>query len=683
MELEKAPLIVRQLLSDIGEQPSWRGDAAVDMAWRDNKQWTKEQVAYLESLGLTPLMVNLMAPAMDSVTGYEAKHRVDWMVSGAAEEHDDMAEGINHELNDEMRLAKANHACSEAYESQAGVGIGWVHVKRNTDPLSPNKLCIEDIHRDEMFWDMRSRSEDLRTDCRWVARRKFFDKDVAKVFLGKEHEELIDFTFSDWQTIDIAEESPSLGWYSEVSNYTDPIDLIMDNTTSRPRVAIYQVYYKQFEHKDLIISHNGSVAEFRRENPSHLEILVTGSGYIEEKVPINVCRVAWFVGCHMIYDGPTNEPHNHFPFVPFFGPREDAGNVPYGLLRRMRGAQEQYNRAIVEIQRILRTRRIEKDHDALHKMSDQQAIFEINRTDGVINKKHGREFQVIREWEKIAVLEGICQRSREEINASSGIYQTFQGQGEGDQSGIAVESIAELGAQSLGKINANYQLARKLVGDLAFAHIVDDIGVNRRVVNIPQDIGQQKKQIILNDGINNRVPMLRAQVAMQDIHTSAGYKQHTHQRLTTFMEKLPEQFIVPFIPLWLESADIPKKEQALKMFNKIAGYEQDEVKREQQEMVEAQEAQEQRQLEIRKFVADIEETEAGAEQKKAQATNHMADALKKRIETAQLIRDFKQGRLPQVTGTVSNKPRSLPDQQKALPPGASGGNKPQTSNAPA
>jgi len=333
MKLSDASPVLRNLLSDIAAQPSWRGDAAVDMAWRDNKQWSKEQIAYMESLGLTPFMVNLMAPAMDAVTGYEAKHRVDWMITGASEEHEEMAEGINQELNDEMRLSKANHACSEAYESQAGVGIGWVHVKQNTDIMDPSKVLIEDVHRDEMFWDMRARSEDLRKDCRWLARRRFFDKDAATAFLGESHRELIEYTYSDWQTVEIADESPQMGWYSEMTEYTDPIELIMDNQSARKMVAIYECYYKVFERRDIIEVFNGQVMEFKRDNPVHLEILTTGSGVLHPQKMINVVKVAWFVGPHLIYDGPSNEPHNNYPYVPFFGPREWAS----GAIQSCRG----------------------------------------------------------------------------------------------------------------------------------------------------------------------------------------------------------------------------------------------------------------------------------------------------------------------------------------------------------
>ena len=647
--MKPTPQILQHFFSDLAAQPQWRGQAAVDMAWRDNHQWTKAQIEHFKSIMGMPneLFVNLMASAIDAVTGHEAKHRVDWMVTAASEEQDEMAEGVNHKMNDELRLANANQACSDAYESQACVGVGWVRVGRNTDPLSSSRLLVENVHRDEMFWDMRARSADLRNDCRWIARRRFFDKDEARA-LAPAHKDLIDYTFSDWQTVDIGEDGLYFDWFSQLNDYSDPIELIMDNISDRPRVAIYEVHYKVIEPRSIISMADGRVSEFRPQNMYHMDMLATGQGVIHNNIPINVVRTAWFIGPHMIYDAPSQAPHREFPYVPLFGAREDATNAPTGLLRRMRGPQEQYNRAAVEIQHILRSRRVEKDNDATPGMTDPEVIHEISRTDGVINLKPGRNFKVIREWDKLAALEGILVRSRDEINAASGIYQTFQGQAEASQSGIAVENIAELGAQTLGKINANYQFARKQIGDLAFAHIIEDMGDRPETINIPQRIGQQRKQVRLNDNMGNRVQMLRAQVAIQDVHTSAGYRQHTHQRLNSIIEKVPDDIKGVLIPFWLESSELPNKEQAIKLVNKKLGYEQDEDRRTEIEEAQAQEAQEQRELEIRTAVTELEkmqaETEeklASAEDKKAQAREHAASALKKRIETAKLIKEIK------------------------------------------
>lgn len=678
MRLSETNPILRNLLSDIAAQPSWRGDAAKCMAWRDNLQWTTDQKALFVLLGLPEdMFVNLMAAAIDAVTGHEAKHRVDWMIQASAEEDEVMSEALNHELNDAMRLADANHACSEAYEAQACIGLGWVHVTRNYDPLSASKLLIEDVHRDEMFWDMRARSEDLRSDCRWIARRKFFDKDEAKIFLGPEHHELVDFTYSDYETIDIDESGQMVDWFNNASEYTSPIELIMDNQmTARKRVAIYEVYYKVFEKRDLMFLPNGMVLEFKKGNPMHLELLITGQAQLQTRIPVNIVRAAWFVGPQIIYDGPSNLPHNQFPYIPFFGPRQDSSNTPHGLLKRMMGPQEEYNRAVLEIQRILRSRRIEKDEDAVVGMSDAQVIFETNRMDGVINLKKNSKFQVIREWDKLNALEGICDRARSEINAASGIYQTFQGQAESDQSGVAVENLAELGEQTLGKVNANYQLGRKYVGELSLSYIIDDIGLQRRVVRIPQTVGQNKKEVILNDGMDNRVPMLRAQVALMDTSTSAGYRHHTHQRLDRIMDKIPDDYKTILLPFWLDSSEMPNKDQAIKLINKKLGFEEDEQRREEMEQAAAEEQQRLQELEFRKMLADVEETEAStkdkdasAKNKMAQASDNQASALKKRVETAKLLREFK---MMGQAGSKTLPQGKTPDQRKELPPGASG-----------
>jgi len=655
------PELLTNLFSDIGNEPDWRGRAAKEKAWEDSHQWTKAQLAHFKKLGMPEeMMVNLMAPAMDAVTGYEAKHRVDWMLNSSDESQELMVEGINHEFNDEMRLADANSACSDAYSSQAGVGVGWVHVADNPNILEPSKLLIENVHRDEMFWDMRSRSGTLKTDCRWIARRKFFDKDEAQALFPC-HKELIDFTWSDWRTIDINPSAVQSDWFTELDKYTGVIEEVMEGISERKRIAIYETYYKVVERRPLLISPDGLIVEFIESNPIHIEMLVSGMAQLHTDVPINIVKEAWFIGANCIFDGKSRSPHNQFPYVPFFGVREDGTNTPQGLLRRMMSPQEEYNRAAVEIQHILRSRRIEKDEDATMGMTDDQVVHESSRADGVINLKRGSRFQVMREWEQLAALEGICKRAKEEINMASGIYQTFQGQTEGKQSGIAVESIAELGAQTLGRLNAHYQLSRKMVGELAFAHIVENIGTSTKTIKVPKSIGQQQRDVHLNDGVDNRLSTLRASVALQEVHTSAGYKQHTHQRLTSIMAELPDEMKSSLLPLWIESSDLPKKEFAMKAINKQLGYIEDEDKQAEAEAQQAQQAEEARQLEIARETAEIQKLNAEAAEKQAniaeneaQAENYRADAGKKRAETVKLLREIK---LLRTTGGNATDPR--------------------------
>ena len=105
------PPILKTLFGDIGNEPDWRGQAAKEKAWENSIQWAQSQLDTFQYQDMPKdIFVNLINSAMNAVTGYEAKHRVDWMLSGADEEHDELAEGLNHKLNDEMRLADANTA---------------------------------------------------------------------------------------------------------------------------------------------------------------------------------------------------------------------------------------------------------------------------------------------------------------------------------------------------------------------------------------------------------------------------------------------------------------------------------------------------------------------------------------------------------------------------------------------
>jgi hypothetical protein len=177
---------------------------------------------------------------------------------------------------------------------------------------------------------------------------------------------------------------------------------------------------------------------------------------------------------------------------------------------------------------------------------------------------------------------------------------------------------------------------------------------------------------------------------MQDIHTSAGYKQHTHMRLTSIMKEVPEDFKGILLPFWLESSEMPKKEQAIKLVNKQLGYEEDETKRAEMEQIQAQEAQQMKQIELAGMQAEIADKEASAKDKNAQATLHIAQALKVRAETAQTIKQFKMMGMQNITpmakpGSPPSKlpQQSKPDQQRQLPPGPSGAPKPPVSNATA
>jgi hypothetical protein len=624
------PKVLLELFSDQGNEPEWRGLAAHVCQVRDNNPWTAKQRSIFRSLGLPDNMfVNLLASANEAVTGYEAKSRTDWAVFSDDKESTDTVDALNHELNKTLRLADANEACSNAYGSQVGPGVGWVYVGPGSNPLSPSALIVEDIHRDEIFWDMRSRSPLLRNDCRFLYRRRFHDDDEA-LQLFPSWKELIRITYSnDWTEHDLGDGQITYGeWTEALRKWKEPVESSLQSLSDRKRVPIYEVYYKVVERRDIIIMEQQSQL-YNPDNPLHDEMLFYGTADVQTK-PVPVIREAWFIGPNCIWDGPSRSPHNEFPYVPFFGQRNDADNTPMGLLVRGLGPQEQYNRTIMEMQRILRNILILADKDATKGMTDAQVFKEMSKVYGIVKINGNKRFEITKEWEKLAALEASLPRIREELNGAMGVYHTFQGKREGNVSGVAAETLAELGAQSLGKINSNYQQSRKLVGEIAFSYVVAGIGTTRKMCRIPKKHGQPQKDVTLNDGVRNRVSMMRGTVALQPVHTSSGWKHYQHQRIDDAMNRLPEEAMLELLPAWIETFEgLPNGEKLIERITKKLGIHADEELAAQAEEQMAAQAEEERQLEIASIQADNKK-------KLSEAENKQADTQKTIAETAQI-----------------------------------------------
>jgi len=62
-----------------------------------------------------------------------------------------------------------------------------------------------------------------------------------------------------------------------------------------------------------------------------------------EKRPVPALRLSWYVGPHFITDMASPHPHNHYPYIPFIGAREDETRIPYGLVRSMLSPQDEIN----------------------------------------------------------------------------------------------------------------------------------------------------------------------------------------------------------------------------------------------------------------------------------------------------------------------------------------------------
>lgn len=126
----------QEIFDEIEEQPAWRRIADKEMDYADGNQLDGDLLRRQQALGIPPAIEDLIGPALLSIQGYEASIRTDWRVTPNGEPGgQDVADALNYKLNQAERESKADRACSDAFRSQIGCGIGWVEVSRDSDPF--------------------------------------------------------------------------------------------------------------------------------------------------------------------------------------------------------------------------------------------------------------------------------------------------------------------------------------------------------------------------------------------------------------------------------------------------------------------------------------------------------------------------------------------------------------------
>ena len=634
----------KELISDIKSQPAWRDLAKRCVDYYDHEQLTPEQKENLKRLEMPDIIENLIQSPINSVLGHEAQRRRDWMVQADDEDSQEVAEALNAKLNETMRLCEANQRCSDAYAGQVKAGIGWLHVRRAPFGLE-NDYEIETVHRDFMFWDMRDRSLSMK-DCRWMARQKFCDKDEAKALLHKKFHQLIDMVASawsnlhDWEFVEGGYGGNADSLYAEWQSATNNIEYIIDS--QRKRVAIYEVYYRVFEEVPVLYYPDGRKQELDEKNKTHFMDVLVGNAEVKTK-KVTRMRQRFFLGPHQIIDRVSPYPHDYFPYVPFFGYREDQRNFPYGLIRGMIDPQDAYTNCNIRIHHILNQKRVIVSGDATD-MTDSQIVQEVSRKDGVIRLRNGKKVNadilVEQDWQELYKLQELKREHEQKIRDVAGVYQSFSGKETNGQSGVAIASLAELGAVTLAEINDNYEYARKKLAELVLAYIVHDMADQPTEIQVTEGIAQNRKRIVLNQsneqGLNNAVALAKYQVTIAPIQSSAGYRQHQHMRLMEMFTASPDNLKMELLPMVIETSEMPRREEFLKKWNEKNGIIEDPEQQQAQAQAMAEKQQQEEQIVMQERQADLQLKQAQAKERASEAELNNAQAAKVLAEVGKI-----------------------------------------------
>ncbi|MFH2473231.1 portal protein [Citrobacter freundii] len=632
------------LMGDIDGQPDWRTDANRCCAYYDGDQIPPQVAAVLEERGQPVECQNLIAPAIDSVLGTEAKTRSDLRVE-ANYENDDMeklAEALNAEFYTVCQEMRIDRVRSDAYAGQIKAGLSWVEVRRNPDVTGPRYIA-EQINRNEVDWDWLSKKPDLR-DARWVRRRRWIDLDEAVMLFPQRAETLKNAvgtwdTFDDIERIDGDDVDLRSGWEERQTWSRNEAEYL---STSRDRIMLYVIYYRVYERIPMLALPTGKMVEYDKNNITHAVAVASGRVKVEMRL-VSFIRESWWAGPYHLGDRPCDAPQGMFPLVPFWGFRKDQSGIPYGLVSRMISAQNSYNFRHLKVTWLLQASQVIMDSDATN-MTAEQVRKEANRPDGVFvlnadrkNKtKAADALQINRDSSVSAQQMQVMEYDRQNIQDCAGIYSSYMGQDtSGVVSGIAVSNLVEQSSTTLAEINDNYTMACNALGELVLNYLLEDLKQKTSYTIVVNRKDKRRRKVVTintpgDDGkITNDISRLDARIVLAPIDSTPAYRAQLADRLIGIIQKLPPQAQSAVIDLVLELVEIPNKDEFIDRVSRALGtqdpqYMTDEEKQASQQQAKLNEFAQA--LQFKQQIAEIQNKDADTASKQASANKSQASA---------------------------------------------------------
>ncbi|MDN6885294.1 hypothetical protein QMO14_16940 [Variovorax sp. CAN2819] len=573
---------------EVEEQPAWRAKADREMEYYDGNQLSSEILQRQQQIGMPPAIEPLIGPAIDAVLGLEAKTRADWRVlpdgEGEGDSGDQVAVALNYKLNQAERHSKADKACSDAFKTQVAAGIGWVEVSRNPDPFKFPYRC-KAIHRNEIWWDMLATEDDL-SDARYLIRRRWTPTAQAKLMFP-DQKDLIGQVVSGWPIYEglgtteggtstdlVSAWDQQRGWSVEEQQWRD---------MTGKRVCLFEVWYRRWNRMLVLKLPDGRVVEYDRRNPMHVQFVAIGAT-VPEWAVVPKMRMAMWMGPHQLSDEPSRYRHQKFPYVPFWGKKEDRTGVPYGLVRGMMYMQDNVNATNSKLRWGLAAVRTTRTKDAV-KGTDEQFRREIGRVDAdiILNQEHmakqGAIFKVERDFELNQQQYQMLQDSRAGIQRVSGISPSLQGAQSSANSGLQEATQLEQSTQALAEINDNFATSRAEVGDLLLSLIVEDMIGRETTVRVKGDPLKPEFDVRLNvptqdaDGfsyLDNDVERTKLKVALNDVPSTPSYRSQQLSAMSEAFKAMPPQFQQVAMPYLIALMDLPNREDIIKAVREAA-----------------------------------------------------------------------------------------------------------------
>jgi hypothetical protein len=575
VKLDTDHVYLANVIDHIQYQPSWRAQADKEMDYDSGNQRDSATLKEMAAIGIAPIYENFIGPAMEDITGMEAKTRTDWKVLPDGDhdkEADDIALATNYKLNQAERRSGADKACTEAYASQAKVGIGFVEVCRSKNPMKFPYRCSF-VHRNSCYWDWTDLTPDF-DKAEWFLRKTWTNVEIAASMFPKSRDIILS-SGGGWID-DLSVLVRDGGRSTEMAQSQEiergwTVDEIEWRTPENNRVCLFELSRRRWEQVKFLRLENGDAVRFDKADPLHI-MAVTAGTRIENALVDQITK-SFFMGPHKL--GEAVSEFDRINYVPFWGKREDGTGVPFGTVRWLIPLQDEINARISKMMWLLGSVQTERSKDFVL-MTDEIFRNEIARPDADIITDasliaQGGYLKINRnpelnkqQYERLIDL-------RETAKRISHISDAIAGQANPDNAGAMSQAI-EQSVQGLATVNDNFAYGRQQVGDLLMSMILKDIGDKESQVVVKGNMIRPDKPIVLNarvideegnERILNATSKAKLKVTLAEIPSTPSFRQMKMQELSDIIQTLPDEFKAALTPYLVNLMDLPDKEEVI------------------------------------------------------------------------------------------------------------------------
>jgi len=626
---------------ELDRQFANRVEMAIDADFYDNEQWREEDKAQLEERGQMPLVYNVVSGTVDWVTGSEKRNRTDYKVLPRHKEGSKPAERKGQLLKYLSDVNGTPFHWSRAFEDTAKAGLGWIEDGYAEDPDKEQIYCRYESWRC-ILHDSSATEMDL-SDGRYEFRTKWVDLDIAQARFPK-RKRLLERSVQhadDFSVLDLFGDDAMDAQESSLEQGTGGRRSEEMTGTARQRVRLIEAWFRVPVKTQKISGGQFSGELYDPSSPGHQSEIESGEAEVIEKVSMRMF-VAIMTHAGLLYHGESPYRHNRFPFTPIWAYRRDRDNLPYGMIRRLRGIQEDVNKRASKALHILSTNKVVMEEGAVDDVDE--LADEVSRPDAIIEVKKGKRFDLNADRDLPQWHLELMSRSINMIQSASGVTDELMGRTTNATSGIAITRRQDQGSLATAKLFDNLRYAKQKSGEKQVS-LIEQFMTEKKQFRITNMRGKPEYVDVNDDLPENDIVRHKADYVISEADWRASVRQAQAAELLDVVGKLAPvapQVVMVMLDLIIESMDLPNQEELVNRIRAVTGQRdpdaeeptEEEIARDTEQAAMAQINKQGLIAEVRKKLADAIKAEAEAAKIQGQTVESNVSAQLKALDAA-------------------------------------------------